>query len=166
VRLLLVGDGPERQAVQRKIVEVGRVGQILLGPRVPHEEVPAHLAAFDIALIPNCNLHGSPVKLFEYLGANLPLVAVRTAGVTDIVTHEREALLSELGDFETLMRHVFRLANDRQEAAALARRGHALVLANHTWQRNAERTLGLLEEAVRGVPFGVPGEEAVAGRHA
>jgi glycosyltransferase involved in cell wall biosynthesis len=144
VRLLLIGDGPEREAIQAKIAALGRGEQIQMGPRVSHDEVPAHLAAFDVALIPHCNQHGSPVKLFEYLGMGKAVVAVRTPGVTDIVTHEREALLADAGDLCAVMALVARLAGDRQEAAALGRRGRELALAHHTWQRNAERTYAVL----------------------
>jgi glycosyltransferase involved in cell wall biosynthesis len=144
VRLLLIGDGPEREAIEAKIATMGRGDQILIGPRVPHDEVPAHLAAFDVALIPHCNQHGSPVKLFEYLGMGKAVVAVRTPGVTDIVTHERDALLADAGDLKSVMALVARLAGDRQEAAALGRRGRELALERHTWQRNAERTYAVL----------------------
>jgi glycosyltransferase involved in cell wall biosynthesis len=150
VRLLLIGDGPDRDAVQRKIVALGGSRQVILGPRVPHEEVPAHLAAFDIALIPHCNQHGSPVKLFEYLGAARPLVAVRTPGVTDIVTHEREALLAEPGDLDTLMRQVSWLAMNPRAGAAMGRRGHALVHRRYTWAHRAEETDQVLVRAVAG----------------
>jgi glycosyltransferase involved in cell wall biosynthesis len=151
VRLLLIGDGPEREAIQEKVAAMGCGEQIQMGPRVPHDEVPAHLAAFNVALIPHCNQHGSPVKLFEYLGMGKPVVAVRTPGVTDIVMHEREALLADAGDLRAVMAHVARLAGDRQEAAALGRRGRELALARHTWQRNAERTYAVLA-SVTGQP--------------
>jgi glycosyltransferase involved in cell wall biosynthesis len=147
MRLLLIGDGPEREAVQRRIDEAACGEQVVIGARVPHEAVPEHLAAFDIALIPHCNAHGSPVKLFEYLGMAKPVVAVRTAGVTDIVTHEREALLADAGDLRGVMACVARLADDRAGAQAMARRGYQRVLAHHTWQRNAERTFAVLERA-------------------
>lgn len=148
MRLLLIGDGPEREALRRKIGELGCSDQILLGPRVSHQEVPEHLAAFDVALIPHCNQHGSPVKLFEYLGMAKPVVAVRTAGVTDIVSHGQQALLAEPGDLGSVMRHVARLAVDREAAAAMGSRGRELVLTRYTWQRNAERTAAVLESVL------------------
>jgi glycosyltransferase involved in cell wall biosynthesis len=149
LRLLLIGDGPEREAVAAKIAALNLGDRILMGARVPHDEVPAHLAAFDIALIPHCNQHGSPVKLFEYMGMAKPVVAVRTPGVTDIVTHEREALLADAGDLPGVMAHVARLAQDRALAVEIGRRGRELALARHTWQRNAERTFAVLESAAR-----------------
>jgi hypothetical protein len=45
------------------------------------------------------------------------------------------------------MAHVARLSRDPTEAAGLARRGLELVLARHTWRRNAERTYAVLERA-------------------
>jgi glycosyltransferase involved in cell wall biosynthesis len=149
VRLLLIGDGPDREALRSKIAALNCGSQILMGPRVPHDEVPAHLAAFDVALIPHCNQHGSPVKLFEYLAMAKPVVAVRTPGITDIVRHGQEALLADPGDLSAVMAYVSRLAENPVAATALGRRGRQLVLARHTWQHNAERTYAILEAVTR-----------------
>jgi glycosyltransferase involved in cell wall biosynthesis len=157
MRLLLIGDGPEREAVRRKIADLGCGERVKLGPRIPHEEVPGHIAAFDIALIPHCDQHNSPVKLFEYLGMGKPVVAVRTPGITDVVLHERHVLLADTGDLDGVIEHVARLAENREEASALGRRGLDLVLERHTWQRNAERTYAILQSVVRaGAPAGIP----------
>src|SRR5204862_5853111 len=99
--------------------------------------------------IPHCNQHGSPVKLFEYLAMGKPVVAVRTAGITDIVRHGQEALLAETGDLGAVMAYVSRLAENRLAATALGERGRQLVLARHTWQHNAERTYAVLEAVTR-----------------
>jgi glycosyltransferase involved in cell wall biosynthesis len=149
VRLLLIGDGPEREALRERIAHLDCGRQILMGPRVPHDEVPAHLAAFDVALLPHCNQHGSPVKLFEYLAMAKPVVAVRTPGITDIVRHGQEALLAEPDDLGAVMAYVSRLAENRLAATALGERGRQLVLARHTWQHNAERTYAVLEAVTR-----------------
>jgi glycosyltransferase involved in cell wall biosynthesis len=165
MRLLLIGDGPEREAVRQKIADLNCGDKVILGPRIPHDEVPAHVAAFDIAFIPHCDRHNSPVKLFEYLGTGKPVVAVRTPGITDVVTHEREALLAEAGDLRTVMRYVARLAENRDEAAAMSRRGLALALERHTWPRNAERTYAVLESVVSGQWSVVSDDQPLAASH-
>ena len=52
LRLLIVGIGPAFHQVERRVRELGLENKIILTGAVPHEDVPAHVAALDIALQP------------------------------------------------------------------------------------------------------------------
>jgi glycosyltransferase involved in cell wall biosynthesis len=81
VSAVLIGDGPELPRARR---EAGHEQGILFTGAVPHEEMPAHLAAADVGVAPfdlgahaplALGFYWSPLKIFEYMASGLPVVA-------------------------------------------------------------------------------------------
>ncbi len=138
--LLVVGDGPGRQALEAVGAEVTGF--------VAHERVPALLGRADIGLAPyapDCPRYFSPLKLFDYLAAGLAVVAADLPGVSDIVG-PGSAVLIDPGDAPALADAVARLVVDHDRRLNLGRAGQALVMANHTWERRAGEVRGLVRE--------------------
>lgn len=148
-KALLVGDGPLRPELELLTADLGLTGAVHFTGAIPFGDVAAHLAACDVGVIPMTNDFGSPIKLFEYLAAGLAVVAPALPQITSIVRSEREALLVTPGDMDALAAALARLARDEPLRRRLGERGRALVLARHTWQRNAERAARIAERAAR-----------------
>jgi starch synthase len=96
---VLIGDGPESSAVRAEAVGLENV--LFTGP-VPHDVMPACLAAADIGVAPfESSAHGplalgfywSPLKIFEYMATGLPVVAPALPRIASLAAHDREALL-------------------------------------------------------------------------
>ena len=64
LRLMLVGDGPLREALETQSTALGIRDRLLLPGSVPHTEMPHYLAALDICVIPHRNAYRSPITLF------------------------------------------------------------------------------------------------------
>jgi glycosyltransferase involved in cell wall biosynthesis len=138
--LLVVGDGPERAALEA-------VGANVTGA-VPHAQVPKLLATAAIGLAPYASDapgYFSPLKLFEYLAAGLAVVAGDIPGVSETVGRE-QAVLVRPGDAAALAAAVSELARDGSKRARLAAAGRALVAAHHTWDARASRILDIVAE--------------------
>ena len=141
-KLLVVGDGPGRATLE------GLDGAVLTGS-VAHEQVPALLAAIDVAVAPcvaGPASYFSPLKLFEYLAAGRPVVAAPTGDVPHCIRPAVGGLLYEPADAAELAAAVERLVDDPAGAAALGRRGREHVRAYHTWRANAEAVVRLTGE--------------------
>jgi glycosyltransferase involved in cell wall biosynthesis len=124
-----IGDGPERAGVQRAARDVP--GIVFTGA-VPHAELPASLAAADIGVAPfDPTRHGplqlafywSPLKIFEYMAAGLPIVAPALPRLARLVEHGREGLLYDPADPRALDRALVALADPdvRRRLGAAAR---------------------------------------------
>jgi starch synthase len=96
---VFVGDGPELEPVRKAAANLS--GVVVTGA-VPHDRVPACLAGADIGVAPfDVGRHGplllgfywSPLKIFEYMAAGLPVVAPSVDRIPSLVSHEREGLL-------------------------------------------------------------------------
>jgi glycosyltransferase involved in cell wall biosynthesis len=138
-RLLVVGDGPERSAVEALAQAEGVAPSVTLTGAVPHDEVCAYLLASDVAVATyerEPGFYFSPLKLFEYLAAGLPVVAADIGELKHCVRHEETGLLYPPGDVEALADALATLLADRRRADAFGRAGRDHVLQYHTWSGN------------------------------
>jgi glycosyltransferase involved in cell wall biosynthesis len=146
-RLLLVGDGAERPAVERLLALHGVADRTILVGRVPSGQVPAYLDACDVLVSPHVRLpdgeafFGSPTKLFEYMAAAKPIVASRLGQIADVLEDGETALLTTPGDVDELTAAVSRLLADPRLARRIARRAREVAQSLHTWDDNVSRVI-------------------------
>lgn len=145
-RLLLVGDGPERGAVERRLAALALSDAAWLIGAVSPESIPAMLAAMDVAVAPYPQLercYFSPLKLFEYMAAGLPVVASRIGQIPTLIEHGRSGLLCPPGDAETLADALAQLHADPALRARLGAAGRETVLRRYTWDSVACQILAM-----------------------
>ena len=109
--LCLVGDGPDRPALERRAKELGIMRDTLfLGFQ---QDVAPFYAAFDALLLPSAS-EGTPVSAIEALAAGKPVVATRVGGVPDVVRDGEDGLLAGAGAgaVDELSERLVRLARD------------------------------------------------------
>lgn len=126
---VFIGDGPERAGVEDA---VRGVPAVVFTGRVPHALVPAYLAAADIGVAPfdaarhaplRLGFYWSPLKIFEYMAAGLPVVAPALPRLQRLVESDREGVLYDPGDPRALDRALTSLAEKsrRRRLGAAAR---------------------------------------------
>jgi glycosyltransferase involved in cell wall biosynthesis len=119
MRVVVAGEGPERERLETLAAELGVAGQVsLLGRR---SDVPDLLAAFDVA-VSSSWFEGSPLAIMEYMDAALPIVATRVGGVPDLLEQGVHGLLVEPGDAEGMGAAIMELLSDRSRALELGMR--------------------------------------------
>jgi glycosyltransferase involved in cell wall biosynthesis len=90
VRVLVVGDGPDRKRIETLVRERAAEGAVtLLGLRL---DVPDLLAAFDVCVCCS-DREGSPLAVMEYMAAGKPVVGTRVGGLPDLVVDGANGLL-------------------------------------------------------------------------
>ncbi len=110
VRLWLVGDGPERNAIRAMIDHAGlQTFTWMAGAR---SDVPELLAGADLLVLPSLT-EGMPAAVIEAGLSGLPVVAYSVGGIDEVVYHERTGLLVAAGDEPGFRAAVTRLAEDR-----------------------------------------------------
>lgn len=138
-RLLVVGDGPCGPALRRAAgphVE-------LVGALAPDQVLP-QLHRMDVASAPYPDLPGmyfSPLKLYEYLAAGIPIVASAVGQVPGALDGGRLGVLVPPGDGPALAEALAALRIDRPRRAALATAGRAAAVERHTWRAAVDRLL-------------------------
>jgi glycosyltransferase involved in cell wall biosynthesis len=144
-RLLIVGDGPARGAIQSRAETLGLGDRVIITGRVPHIDVPDHVAAMDVAVVAHDRTGvASPMKLLEYMAMAKAVVAPQLENVRDVVEPGRTGLLFPPGDAEGLTAALQQLAADAGLRASLGRNARETIETARNWRRNAERVLALL----------------------
>ncbi len=126
--VLLVGDGPDREGLERYAHELGVIKRCLfLGYQ---EDVARFYDAIDVLVLPSIN-EGTPVSVIESLAARRPAVATRVGGVPDVVRDGIDGLLVDADDVEGLADRLAELAHDAPRRAAMGEAGRARVLERY-----------------------------------
>ena len=145
-RLCMVGDGPDRAAIERRAHDLGIVRDTLfLGYQ---ESVAPFYAAFDAFVLPSAN-EGTPVTAIEALAAGRPVVATRVGGVPDVVRDGEDGFLVEAGDVDALAERLASLAADPGLRERMGAAGRGRVLPRYAVARLVDDVDRLYRELLR-----------------
>lgn len=143
-RLLIVGDGPARADLEALARQLDLGERVRFTGVIDRALVPAHVAAFDIALQPAVVDYASPLKLFEYLALGKAIVAPRQPNLEEVLQDGENALMFSPSDPGALEAALQRLCEDtalRQRVAEGARA--SIPQQGLTWRGNAQRVVAL-----------------------
>lgn len=153
LRVVLVGDGPERARLERLVVELGLERVVrLLGERSDVSDV---LAALDLAVLTS-RREGSPLAVIEYMAAGLPVVATRVGGIPDLIEHGMHGLLVGPGDVEGFVGAIGALLSDRELARSMGAHARERQLREFDLAGMIRRLEGLYEEIASEKQLGWP----------
>lgn len=111
-KLLLVGDGPERNILERTCREWGLCDKIVfLGSLKSTIEV---LAISDLFLLPS-ETESFGLAALEALAAKVPVIASNTGGIPEVVTHGFSGYLSDVGDVENMANNAYEILKSKEE---------------------------------------------------
>jgi glycosyltransferase involved in cell wall biosynthesis len=160
-RLVLAGDGPEREALERYARSLGLSARVSFpGPAFGEDKVQL-LAGADVAILPSYS-EGLPYALLEAMAAGIPVLATPVGAIPDVVTHGIHGLLVKPRDCLAIAEALAALARDRERLSWMSRACRKRVLAAYSVERLA-RELALHYRALAGgFAFGAAGTGAFA----
>jgi glycosyltransferase involved in cell wall biosynthesis len=140
-RALIVGDGPERPALQRQAAALG-IDAIFPG-RVPMSQVRAYHAVLDVFVVPRtpdrvCQLV-TPLKPVEAMASGLPVVVSGVRALSEIVNDKVTGLVSAPLDPAALADALSGLLDNPELRAELGSAAREWVARDRTWAHNAAR---------------------------
>jgi glycosyltransferase involved in cell wall biosynthesis len=134
VRFLLVGSGERRNIREENILYLGEI---------PHEKVPSILAVADVILIPfpndDVSHAASPLKLFEGMAMQKPIVASRVSGIQEVILDGENGFLADPDDPNEWMRKVETVLNSDKLAARVGENAKRTVEERFDWNLLAKQ---------------------------
>jgi glycosyltransferase involved in cell wall biosynthesis len=145
LRLFIVGDGPEREALERQARAL-KVAQDVhfSGHRA---DVADLLSVMEVFVLPSLAEHFGRV-LVEAMAMERPVVATAAGGVPEVVEEKATALLVPPGDAGALAGAIQTLLNDPVRARAMGRAGRRRVEEHYTLRRHAEQIEAVYREVL------------------
>lgn len=136
--LTVIGEGPERRALEAQVQAAGLERRVKISGRVSEEALHAAYAGSDVMVLPSIldtrgDTEGLGVVLLEAMSYGVAAVASDIGGITDIIEHEKSGLLVPPANPEQLARALERLARDPALAARLGEAGEQRVRHVFGW---------------------------------
>jgi phosphatidylinositol alpha-mannosyltransferase len=135
-RLAIVGDGPDRAALEALARDAG-VDALFTG-RVSDEALPAYYRAADVVCSPALGDESFGIVLLEAMAAERPIVATRIEGYVEMLEGAGSARLVEPGDPSVLAREIVALLSAPDLGRSLGTRGASFV-RGYDWSSIARR---------------------------
>lgn len=124
-RLLIVGDGPQRDLLRDDAARIGLGDRVLF---VGFQDDPdAWYPAMDVFVLPSLT-EGTPMVLLEAMSSGLPVIATAVGGVPSIVTDRKDGLLVPPADVTRLADAMSALIADRRLRSVLGEQASASIL--------------------------------------
>ncbi|MEA3226266.1 MAG: glycosyltransferase family 4 protein [Planctomycetota bacterium] len=143
VHLALLGDG---DGLQRLMQLVGRLGldtQVSFEKPVDYKEVPDWINTCDVGILPFDDWDGwnvcSPIKLFEYLACGKPVIVTNITAHRNVLQDSPFAFWANQGSPEDIAEAIRHVYNRRKSLEHLGSESRKLILADHTWARQADK---------------------------
>lgn len=145
-RASLIGDGPDRSAIEAELDELGIAPSVrLLGDRPDVRELLARAHVF----VCSSRSEGMPISILEAMAAGLPVVASAVGGVPEVVVEGRTGLLVEPGAVAPLAEALSQLIDDPALRERLGRAGREMAEQRYDLPRFRRSHLELYERLLR-----------------
>ena len=145
-RVILVGDGPQRGALERSIEGLGLADRIHITGFVPHDTVPGHLAHADVVVLPSVYEELGSV-LLEAIHLGRPIVASDAGGIPGVIHHGDNGLLVAPNDPAALARGIDRVLGDPVLSAKLSA-GARRSASRYDWNQVTDKVLALYRSVI------------------
>ncbi len=146
-RLIIVGDGPERDRLEAAAASLGCKERVIFTGQV--SDVQAFYALADVFVLPS-HSEGSPNVLLEAMAANIPVVATAVGGVPEMVENNESALLVPPNDPPSLAAAIARLLADKDLGQRLATNAAMLVDTRHSSEKYVRSVVEIHREVIAG----------------
>src|SRR5262249_487296 len=145
VRLVIVGDGPLRQEIERSTQMLSSPSPLLLGYR---PDVERFYGTFD-AFVLNSFAEGMSNTLLEAMASGLPIVCTAVGGNVELVTNNARGILISSGDDSGLALALRELMGSRQRCNNLAVNAREFAVGNLSLAGMIQRYTGLYESVTQ-----------------
>jgi glycosyltransferase involved in cell wall biosynthesis len=136
----------DRQYAEQLRARVASLSHVELVGQLPPEEVQRRVRSADVLLMPSYD-ENQPLVLLEALAASVPSIAYAAGAARQMIEHETEGLISEIGDREHFAEFLARLVDDEAERQALAAACWQRQQQLPSWPQAAQRAQQALAEA-------------------
>jgi glycosyltransferase involved in cell wall biosynthesis len=150
VRVRIVGDGAQREELERRVAELGLTGRVELAGPATHDDLPAEYAAAHIVVVPSImdatgDRDGLPNVVLEAMSCGRPVVASDVGAVSSAVVDGRTGVLVPPGDAEALGGALEFLVDQPDMRERLGREARARVEADFELNSCTARLRAFLE---------------------
>lgn len=152
--ILFIGDGLLRPKIEEIIKESNLNNSTYITGMLPYDSVPEYLAACD-ALTSPCVYNGedelffnSPVKLFEYMAMQKPVVASALGQQAEVISHKENGMLVEQNQPLALAEALFEIYNNKELAEKISKQARIDAVEKYDWRKISQIVIDVYKKLV------------------
>jgi len=145
VELVVVGDGPQRSALEELAATLGIAAQVRFAGN--QAQVAPWLQSFDVFCLPSYANEGVPQALMQAMACALPVVTTAVGSIDEIVTDGDTGIIVPAENDMRLRVEISNLLDDRERRAALGTRARAEAHARFGEALMVQRMIEVFAEA-------------------
>ena len=139
LRLTIIGDGPERRAIEQRSAALGLDGRVIFAGRMTPAEIVPRLRAAEVFVMPSVVTKAGAEEGFglvavEAMGCSCAVVASNLGGIRDAVRDNETGLLAAAGDAADLARKIALVLDDEALRMRLAGNARTYALEHYDWR--------------------------------
>lgn len=147
LKYIIIGDGVEKKRLQDLAEKLGIYEKVEFLGMLSHEDVMKKMAEADIFSLPSWN-EAFGVVYIEAMAHGKPVIGCKGEGIEDFVEDRKTGMLVNPKDTDSLVKAIYYLLSNPEEAKRIGERARRLVLEKYTWTKNAEKTIKVYQEAL------------------
>jgi glycosyltransferase involved in cell wall biosynthesis len=150
IKLLLVGEGDARDEIVQTINKYGLSDRVILAGQKPFSEIPEHLSAADICILPAQNNETMrdivPGKIYEYMAAGKPIISTRLQGMIKEFGMDNGILYVDQP--EDVVPKAVELFNDKDTCRNLGAKAKS-YMQKYSWEAIADELENILKTEIK-----------------
>src|SRR3989344_1716514 len=150
-KLLIIGDGPEKERLIKETKELGVDRSVAFIGKMPNKELPKYYASADIFIGPSIvtksgDTEGLGVVFLEALASGCAVIGSNVGGIPDIIKGGETGMLVPEQNPEALAKAIVLLLKDDALRAKTIAKGQKHIVAEYDWEKIAKRFSDMIEE--------------------
>lgn len=145
VRLVMVGDGPERSAAYYRAEQLNVKNDVVFVGK--QANIADYLGVSDVFLLPS-ELESFGLAALEAQACELPVIATRIGGIPEVVNDGETGFLSDIGDIDKMTRDTLSLLSDNDMRHAFGKKGRELAVERYSTEKIIPQYISFYEKIV------------------
>lgn len=154
IRVILIGDGTERKAIER-LIEKYNLGDIIrLTGWVEPADIPRYLSCFDVALapyLPDISPKGCSLKILEYLAAGKWVIASEMPVVSRIIRETNSGIIIKDSRPESILEAIIFSWDHRDIISKNREESRHYIETNFSWDIRMKKIEAILQNSLKGI---------------
>ena len=152
IKLFLVGDGPEKDALHNKVEKAGLTGHVIFTGKVPHEHIKRYYSVMDALVYPRKKMRltelVTPLKPLEAMAMGKIVVGSDVGGMKELITNNIDGFLFKAGDVDALSKLLTELAFKKEDFQEISKAAIEKVQRKHRWDLAVKQYLPVYKKLV------------------
>ncbi len=137
-KFVIVGDGPEREFLERQVELLGIKNSVWFVGKVPYQVMPKFYAAADLFVhVPIYD--AMPHVVFEAMAMKKPVIVSRVGGIKEIIEDGVDGAFTSTGEPQELSAKIVELLSDEKKREAIGAKAHKKIEEQYTWDAIVEQ---------------------------